>query len=35
MVAIFISLAISFSGIDAIYYYSNSIFEQSGMADFA
>lgn len=27
-----ISLTVSFSGIDAIYYYSNSIYEEAGLS---
>lgn len=30
-----ISLTVSFSGIDAIFYYSNKIFEEGGIEDYA
>ena len=30
-----ISLTVSFSGIDAILYYSNTIFENAGLTDWA
>jgi hypothetical protein len=30
-----ISLTVSFSGIDAIYYYSNNIYEEAGLSEYA
>lgn len=30
-----ISLTVSFSGIDAIFYYSNKMFEEGGLSDYA